>query len=196
MPACRATAAQGGDNHGLPLDQHICHHPDQEENDGEGQEQQEGDRDAPAFGRIVEVLSGMPYEKFLEERIFRPLGMKDSYIYPPAEKYDRIPTAYILKDGKPEKLEDLKEGEQVGLLRLGEMERPDHVRPARSWDAAAVIQVDHLGQRPHRSIVHVRAVLGHAAKRGCLESVSQLLRTREVLTAADIVAGGDPDIVK
>lgn len=54
-------------------------------------------------GRIIEVLSGMPYEKFLEARIFRPLGLKDSYIYPPKEKYSRIPSAYVLKDGKPEK---------------------------------------------------------------------------------------------
>jgi CubicO group peptidase (beta-lactamase class C family) len=45
----------------------------------------------------------MPYEKFLEARIFHPLGMKDSYIYPPKDKYNRIPSAYILKDGKPEK---------------------------------------------------------------------------------------------
>src|SRR5438132_10006115 len=44
-------------------------------------------------GRIIEVLSGMPYEKFVEVRIFRSLGMKDSYIYPPPEKYDRIPLA-------------------------------------------------------------------------------------------------------
>jgi CubicO group peptidase (beta-lactamase class C family) len=31
----------------------------------------------------------------------QPLGMQDTYIFPPKEKYNRIPTAYILKDGKP-----------------------------------------------------------------------------------------------
>ena len=51
--------------------------------------------------RIVEVLGGMPFEKFLAVRIFQPLGMKDTYIYPPKEKFHRMPTAYILKDGKP-----------------------------------------------------------------------------------------------
>lgn len=51
--------------------------------------------------RLVEVLGGMPFEKFLDARIFQPLGMKDSYIYPPKEKFHRMPTAYILKDGKP-----------------------------------------------------------------------------------------------
>jgi CubicO group peptidase (beta-lactamase class C family) len=53
-----------------------------------------------ALARILEVVSGMPFEKFLQVRIFEPLGMKDTYIYPPAEKYNRIPTAYILQNGK------------------------------------------------------------------------------------------------
>jgi CubicO group peptidase (beta-lactamase class C family) len=70
-------------------------------------------------GRIIEVLSGMPYEKFLEARIFQPLGMKDSYIYPPPEKYDRIPSAYLLKDGKPEKYFSDPLGEGAMKYRKG-----------------------------------------------------------------------------
>ncbi len=38
------------------------------------------------LGRIVEVVSGMPYEQFCEERIFRPLGMADTFFFP-----DRVP---------------------------------------------------------------------------------------------------------
>jgi CubicO group peptidase (beta-lactamase class C family) len=70
-------------------------------------------------GRIIEVLSDMPYEKFLEARIFRPLGMKDSYIYPPKEKWDRIPSAYILKNGKPEKYFSDPLGEGAMKYRVG-----------------------------------------------------------------------------
>jgi len=33
------------------------------------------------LGRIVEVASGMPFEKFLARRIFKPLGMKDTTFY-------------------------------------------------------------------------------------------------------------------
>ena len=33
------------------------------------------------LGRIVEVVSGMPFEKFLEKRLFKPLGMKDTTFY-------------------------------------------------------------------------------------------------------------------
>jgi CubicO group peptidase (beta-lactamase class C family) len=52
------------------------------------------------LGRIVEVVSGRPYEKFLEERIFQPLGMKDSFIFPPQEKTGRMAMVYNLTDGK------------------------------------------------------------------------------------------------
>ena len=43
---------------------------------------------------------GMAFEKFLAARIFAPLGMVDTYIYPPKEKWHRMPVAYVVKDGK------------------------------------------------------------------------------------------------
>lgn len=52
------------------------------------------------LGRIIEVASGMPYERFIEERIFRPLGMTDSFFFPPAAKQSRIAVVYTHKDGK------------------------------------------------------------------------------------------------
>ena len=45
-------------------------------------------------GHIVEIISGQPYEKFLEERIFKPLGMSDTAFYVPPEKVDRVATVY------------------------------------------------------------------------------------------------------
>lgn len=53
-----------------------------------------------ALARVIEVKSGLSFEKFLATRIFAPLGMVDTYIYPPKEKFHRMPTAYVLKDGK------------------------------------------------------------------------------------------------
>ena len=35
------------------------------------------------LGRLVEVASGMPFDQFLEERLFKPLGMKDTGFFPP-----------------------------------------------------------------------------------------------------------------
>jgi CubicO group peptidase (beta-lactamase class C family) len=38
------------------------------------------------LGRIVEVASGTSYEEFLANRLFRPLGMKDTFFYPTLER--------------------------------------------------------------------------------------------------------------
>jgi CubicO group peptidase (beta-lactamase class C family) len=46
------------------------------------------------LGRLVEVLSGKPLEEFFWTRIFEPLGMKDTYFFPPDNKLDRLATAY------------------------------------------------------------------------------------------------------
>ena len=51
-------------------------------------------------GRLVEVLSGQPLDQFFRTRIFDPLGMKDTYFYPPDNKLDRLTTAYTYYDGK------------------------------------------------------------------------------------------------
>jgi CubicO group peptidase (beta-lactamase class C family) len=45
-------------------------------------------------GLLVEVLSGQRLDRFLEERIFRPLGMKDTHFYLPPEKLPRFAALY------------------------------------------------------------------------------------------------------
>ncbi len=64
------------------------------------------------LGRIVEVASGMSFEKFLQTRIFDPLGMKDSTFYPTAEQAKNTAITYGVKDGKlvaaPNNLLDVK----------------------------------------------------------------------------------------
>jgi CubicO group peptidase (beta-lactamase class C family) len=45
-------------------------------------------------GYLVEKLSGKPFPDFLRERIFSPLGMKDTAFYVPAEKLDRVASVY------------------------------------------------------------------------------------------------------
>jgi CubicO group peptidase (beta-lactamase class C family) len=52
------------------------------------------------LGRIVEVVSGAPFDKFLESRIFAPLGMNDTHIFLPAGKRARVAPVYAEKDGK------------------------------------------------------------------------------------------------
>ena len=50
--------------------------------------------------RLVEVLSGMPFDRFLEERVFKPLRMKDAGFWAPREKASRLATVYWSKAGK------------------------------------------------------------------------------------------------
>ena len=45
-------------------------------------------------GRVVEVASGMPYEKFLDTRIFQPLGMTETTFFPNNELQARIAKLY------------------------------------------------------------------------------------------------------
>lgn len=52
------------------------------------------------LGRIIEVVSGKRYEEFLEERLFKPLGMHDSHFFVPESKRDRIATIYRLDNDK------------------------------------------------------------------------------------------------
>jgi CubicO group peptidase (beta-lactamase class C family) len=52
------------------------------------------------LGRLIEVCSGQKYEDFIQEKILQPLGMKDSFFYPPADKIARIAMVYVQRDGK------------------------------------------------------------------------------------------------
>jgi len=46
------------------------------------------------LGRVVEVASGKSLDAFFQERIFGPLGMKDTHFRLPAEKRGRLATVY------------------------------------------------------------------------------------------------------
>jgi CubicO group peptidase (beta-lactamase class C family) len=47
-----------------------------------------------AAARIVEVVSGLTFDAFLAERLFIPLGMKDTTFYPTETQRARLVTAY------------------------------------------------------------------------------------------------------
>jgi CubicO group peptidase (beta-lactamase class C family) len=50
-------------------------------------------------GYLVEVISGMPLDRYLAEKIFQPLGMKDTYFYQPDANLARMATVYQPKSG-------------------------------------------------------------------------------------------------
>lgn len=58
------------------------------------------------LGRIIEVVSDQPFDKFITDRILTPLGMTDSFFFPPADKKDRICAVYDRRNGKLVKVGD------------------------------------------------------------------------------------------
>lgn len=79
------------------------------------------------LGRIIEVCSGEKYEEFIERRILKPLGMKDSFFYPNPERISRIALVYENHDGKLTRSPGTILGGDASKFRQGA------VYPAPSW---------------------------------------------------------------
>ena len=59
------------------------------------------------LGRLVEVISGKPFDQFLDERIMKPLGMVDTAFYVPESKLNRFVIADVPeKDGTVKRAPD------------------------------------------------------------------------------------------
>ena len=52
------------------------------------------------LGRLIEVASGLPLDRFFAERIFGPLKMVDAYFFLPPNKEGRLAKVYGLEKGK------------------------------------------------------------------------------------------------
>lgn len=52
------------------------------------------------LGRVIEVLDGRPFAKYMREELFRPLKMKDTGFAVPKNKWNRMPSVYTTKNGK------------------------------------------------------------------------------------------------
>jgi len=51
------------------------------------------------LGKLVETVSGVSLEQYFRERIFEPLGMRDSFFTAPADKKTRLAAYYQRKEG-------------------------------------------------------------------------------------------------
>jgi CubicO group peptidase (beta-lactamase class C family) len=62
------------------------------------------------LGRVVEAASDRRLSEFLDERLFKPLGMVDTAFYVPSDKLPRLAEALAIdaSTGKPNKLYDVK----------------------------------------------------------------------------------------
>ena len=58
------------------------------------------------LGYLVEIISGQPFEKFLLEKVIKPLGMIDTDFHVPPAKHDRFAANYNVADGKLKLIDD------------------------------------------------------------------------------------------
>ncbi len=68
---------------------------------------------ADVLGVLIERAVGQPFENFLAERIFGPLGMNDTGFDVPWDKIGRLPTAYVInpRSGAAEVYDDPHDGQ-------------------------------------------------------------------------------------
>ncbi len=71
-------------------------------------------RSTDVLGALIEVVAGRPLGRLLEERIFAPLGMKDTGFAVPSESWNRIAEAFA---------NDPETGEPVAMLKPREVPR-------------------------------------------------------------------------
>jgi CubicO group peptidase (beta-lactamase class C family) len=68
--------------------------------------------------RIIEVVTGIPYEQFMQQHLFAPLGMKDTTFWPNPEQISRIANSYKLDEA----------ARQLKAVQIGQLTYPlnDH----------------------------------------------------------------------
>ena len=84
-------------------------------------------------GRVVEIVSGKPFDEFLAERIFRPLKMADTTFHPSAAQQPRLALLYqpgeggkFASGGTTHWLVDLSPGQEPQSVRRPVLHRGGH----------------------------------------------------------------------
>jgi CubicO group peptidase (beta-lactamase class C family) len=84
-------------------------------------------------GRIIEVVSGMPYEEFMDKRLFQPLGMKDTTFWPNEEQVGRLAKSYAPGKG----------GTGLQEIRIGQLIYPLSDRKRQPMPAGGLFSTPH-----------------------------------------------------
>ena len=91
------------------------------------------------LGCVVERASGIRFDKFLEEKIFNPLNMKDTFFWVPESKRDRFTTLYAeVKDLRryfPELDERLPK--DITMLRVDGKQNSAYFQEATVFDGGS-----------------------------------------------------------
>lgn len=84
-------------------------------------------------GRIIEVVSGMPFEEFVEKRLFGPCEMTETTFWPTKDQEARIATLYTPSKDKEKGLEPIK----IGYLKYPFSDKKRHIMPAGGYFSTA-----------------------------------------------------------
>lgn len=94
------------------------------------------------LGRIIEVVSGKSYENFIATEIFQPLGMKDSFFFPPEDKIGRIALVYRSENGKLSRADgSILGGDSAQYRRGAKFPAPEFGLYSTASDLAAFYQM-------------------------------------------------------
>lgn len=86
------------------------------------------------LGRVIEVASSQSFDDFMAERIFSPLGMKDTFFQVPTAKAGRVATVYTVENGMLTPLDR-------SLIRSGGISSPDSGLLSTAEDLARFVQM-------------------------------------------------------
>ncbi len=78
------------------------------------------------LGRVVEVVSGMPFDVFLGERIFKPLGMIDTSFEIPDAKWPRVATVYSPNNNQGGGIRPMADPEAFGNTQMSPVKSYKH----------------------------------------------------------------------
>jgi CubicO group peptidase (beta-lactamase class C family) len=109
-------------------------------------------------GRIIEVVSGMSYEDFLQKRLFDPLGMKDTTFWPTKEQQARLAKSYRANKDKS----DIEET-NVGQLQYPLEDRVRQPMPAGGLFATADDVAKFCQMLLNHGMVNGKRILSEAA---------------------------------
>ncbi len=125
------------------------------------------------IGYLIGKISGVPFEQFLKDRIFKPLGMHDTDFHVPADKAHRLAACYS--------------ADPPGEIKFAAAERKTHAHLAGRSDQECVPQVADLLLRRRR------AVLDSFRLSHLLPRAAQPRRARRRPPARTEDAGADDD---
>jgi len=94
-----ASSAKGFDRHGHTLAEVVAEAAQQPLDFEPGSKWSYSNNGIATLGRILEVLTGKTYEQAMSDRIFTPLGMRDTTFWMPQEKASRLASLYTDEHG-------------------------------------------------------------------------------------------------